>query len=55
MGCRGAVSPNNAGWGYQGVCWKCGKIGQKKEECRAVKAVEEGGEEPVEMIKEAPN
>jgi len=40
---KGAVNNNNNnnGWGYQGVCWTCGKIGHKSNECRSVGMVDE--------------
>jgi hypothetical protein len=31
---KGAVNPRADGWGYQGVCWGCGKVGHKTNECR---------------------
>ena len=31
--------------GYQGTCWKCGKVGHKSAECRQVGAVDEEADE----------
>ena len=42
---QGAVNYNPSGYGYQGVCWNCGEVGHKSNECKALKAVEEGGSE----------
>ena len=37
------------GWGYQGVCWTCGKIGHKTNECpSAVRLNEVNGEKEKE-------
>ena len=33
------------GKGYQGTCFKCGKVGHKAFECRSVQAVEDDGSE----------
>ena len=33
FGFKGAVNPNKSGWGYQGVCWRCGKVGHNTAEC----------------------
>ena len=30
---KGAITPRTDGWGYQGVCWTCGKVGHKTAEC----------------------
>ena len=30
---KGAVNPRTDGLGYQGVCWRCGKVGHKTAEC----------------------
>ena len=44
----GQPSPKGKGKGYQGTCWKCGKVGHKSNECYSHKAfnVEEDAEEP---------
>ena len=26
---QGKTNPSNDGWGYQGVCWNCGRIGHQ--------------------------
>ena len=41
----GKGNPRTDGWGYQGSCWRCGKIGHKANECQVknVRDVEEGG------------
>ena len=43
-------NPKGNGKGYQGTCWKCGKVGHKSNECWNHKAfnVEEDAEEPQE-------
>ena len=43
-------TPKGKGKGYQGTCWKCGKVGHKSNECWNAKAfnVEEDAEEPSE-------
>ncbi len=33
------------GNGYQGTCWKCGKVGHKSAECRQIGTVDEEGNE----------
>ena len=39
---KGAVNPRTDGWGYQGVCWTCGKIRHKTSECpRSLQEVSE--------------
>ena len=44
------VNPKGQGKGYQGTCWKCGKVGHKSIECWNHRAfnVEEDAEEPAE-------
>ena len=44
------TSPKGQGKGYQGTCWKCGKVGHESVECWSHKAynVEENAEEPHE-------
>ena len=46
---KGAVNPRTDGWGYQGVCWTCGKVGHKTSE-RTVRLQEvEGEKEPTKV------
>ena len=33
-GKSGGFKGEQTGWGYQGQCWTCGKIGDKSSECR---------------------
>eukprot|EP00973_Karenia_brevis_P011622 1573073-Karenia_brevis.AAC.1 len=40
---QGAWNNNKNGWGYQGICWKCGNIGHKSFDCRKVNEAEVGG------------
>ena len=38
--------PTDSGKGYQGTCWRCGKVGHKASECaRHVNVVEDSAEE----------
>ena len=47
---QGVWNPNNTGKGYQGVCWGCGEVGHKANECpKKVNGVEEGnGGQPID-------
>ena len=46
----GAASPNTMGWGYQGLCWRCGNVGHKANECRKkIQEVVEVGSLPQPM------
>ena len=47
---KGAVNPRTDGWGYQGVCWRCGKVGHKTAECTV--RLQEVSEENKEAVEE---
>ena len=40
---QGMVNPNNNGWGYQGVCFRCQKVGHKQTECPETGLQQVGG------------
>ena len=46
---KGAINPRVDGWGYQGVCWTCGKIGHKTGECTLRLQEVEGAKEPTKV------
>ena len=46
---KGAVNPRTDGWGYQGGCWTCGKVGHKTSECTVRLQEVEGEKESVEV------
>ena len=46
---KGAANPRTDGWGYQGVCWTCGKVGHKTSECTVRVQEVEGEKESVKV------
>ena len=40
---KGMTNNSNNGWGYQGVCWNCGEVGHKSNECQMAVGLVEGG------------
>ena len=50
---KGATIPRTDGWESQGVCWRCGKVGHKTNECpTAVRLNEVNGEKENEKSNE---
>ena len=40
---QGMYNSRPTGYGHQGICWNCGKVGHKSAECTELKAVDEDG------------